>query len=170
MQIDTSLTTLERIHQAAKREFLEKGYKGASLRNIVRSLSMTTGAFYGYYKSKEQLFEALVGEHYDHMLTCFKKAQQSFAKLPHEQQPEVMSEISGACMFEMLHYAYAHLEEYKLILCLSLIHISNMLAFGQRIIGSEMAKEIVNVWLGTPFSNGERHIQRIRKVMAIEEE
>ena len=45
-----------------------------------------------------------------------------------------------------------------------------MLAFGQRIIGSEMAKEIVNVWLGTPFSNGERHIQRIRKVMAIEEE
>ena len=47
---------------------------------------------------------------------------------------------------------------------------SNMLAFGQRIIGSEMAKEIVNVWLGTPFSNGERHIQRIRKVMAIEEE
>ena len=56
MQIDTSLTTLERIHQAAKREFLEKGYKGASLRNIVRSLSMTTGAFYGYYKIKEQLF------------------------------------------------------------------------------------------------------------------
>ena len=47
---------------------------------------------------------------------------------------------------------------------------SNMLAFGQRIIGSEMAKEIVNVWLGTPFSNGVRHIQRIRKVMAIEEE
>ena len=47
---------------------------------------------------------------------------------------------------------------------------SNMLAFGQRIIGSEMAKEIVNVWLGTPFSNGERHIQRVRKVMAIEEE
>lgn len=119
MQIDTTLTTLERIHQAAKREFLEKGYKGASLRNIVRSLSMTTGAFYGYYKSKEQLFEALVGEHYDHMLTCFKKAQQSFAKLPHEQQPEVMSEISGACMFEMLHYAYAHLEECKLILCCS---------------------------------------------------
>ena len=46
---------------------------------------------------------------------------------------------------------------------------SNMLAFGQRIIGSEMAKEIVNVWLNTPFSNGERHCQRIRKVMEIEQ-
>lgn len=47
---------------------------------------------------------------------------------------------------------------------------SNMLAFGQRIIGSEMAKEIVNVWLETPFSNGERHIQRIQKVMDIEKD
>ncbi len=47
---------------------------------------------------------------------------------------------------------------------------SNMLAFGQRIVGSEMAKEIVNVWLETPFSNGERHIQRIQKVMDIEKD
>lgn len=54
-------STLTRIHQAAKAEFLEKGFRGASLRNIVKSVGMTTGAFYGYYKSKEELFEALVG-------------------------------------------------------------------------------------------------------------
>lgn len=80
---------------------------------------MTTGAFYGYYKSKEKLFEALVGEHYAYLLGCFQKAQKEFADLPHEQQPEVMGDISGACMFDMLHYAYAHLEECKLILCCS---------------------------------------------------
>ena len=38
---------------------------------------------------------------------------------------------------------------------------SNMLAMGQRIIGSELAKEIVHVWLSTPFSEGERHQKRI---------
>ena len=80
---------------------------------------MTTGAFYGYYKSKEELFEALVGEHYAYLLNCFQKAQKDFANLPHEQQPEVMGDISGACMFDMLHYAYEHLEECKLILCCS---------------------------------------------------
>ena len=117
--IDGNRTTLQRIHQAAKTEFLEKGYKDASLRNIVKTAGMTTGAFYGYYRSKEELFEALVGKHYDHILTCFKKAQQEFSKIPHEQQPEVMSDISGKCMFEMLHYAYGHLEECKLILCCS---------------------------------------------------
>ena len=117
--INGKLTTLDRIHRAAKTEFLEKGYKDASLRNIVKSVGMTTGAFYGYYKSKEELFAALVGEHYAYLLNCFQKAQKEFTDLPHEQQPEVMSEISGACMFDMLHYAYEHLEECKLILCCS---------------------------------------------------
>ena len=32
-----SMTTLENIHKAAKEEFLEKGFKGASLRNIVKT-------------------------------------------------------------------------------------------------------------------------------------
>lgn len=110
---------MERIHQTAKREFLEKGYKGASLRNIVKAAGMTTGAFYGYYKSKEELFESLVERHYMYLLNRFRKAQKEFAGLPREQQPEVMGDISGLCMFDMLHYAYEHLEECKLILCCS---------------------------------------------------
>ena len=112
-------STLTRIHQAAKAEFLEKGFRGASLRNIVKSVGMTTGAFYGYYKSKEELFEALVGEPHDYLIGRFKDAQREFAQLHHEQQPEVMGDISGLCMYDMLHYAYAHLEECKLILCCS---------------------------------------------------
>ena len=106
-KINGNGTTLENIHRAAKAEFLEKGYKDA------------TGAFYGYYKSKEELFEAIVGEHYEYILKRFIKAQQEFAELPAAQQPEVMSDISGLCMYDMLHYAYEHLEECKLILCCS---------------------------------------------------
>lgn len=113
------LTTLERIHQAARAEFLEKGFARASLRSIVRSLGMTTGAFYGYYKSKEDLFEALVGTHYRYLLGRFQKAQDEFAALPRALQPEVMGDISGVCMYDMLHYAYDHLEECKLLLCAS---------------------------------------------------
>ena len=64
-------TTLNLILSAAMLEFLEKGFKSASLRNIVKTAGVTTGAFYGYYKSKEDLFEALVGEHYNFLLTCF---------------------------------------------------------------------------------------------------
>jgi len=45
---------------------------------------------------------------------------------------------------------------------------TNVLALGERIIGPGVAQEIVRIWLETPFSNGERHIGRINKVMGIE--
>lgn len=75
-------TTLNRIFSAALQEFLEKGFQAASLRNIVKMAGVTTGAFYGYYKSKEELFEALVGEHYNFLLDCFCRAQKEFSEIP----------------------------------------------------------------------------------------
>ena len=111
------VSTLQRIHQAARQEFRERGFHGASLRSIVKSLGMTTGAFYGYYKSKEELFAALVEDHYRYLLGRFRQAQEEFAHLPYQRQPEVLSDFSGACMFDMLHYAYEHLEDCQLLLC-----------------------------------------------------
>ena len=40
--------TLERIQQAALDEFSEKGFLGASLRQIVKQAGVTTGALYGW--------------------------------------------------------------------------------------------------------------------------
>lgn len=110
-------TTLNLILSAAMKEFLEKGFKSASLRNIVKTAGVTTGAFYGYYNSKEDLFEALVGKQYNHFMDCFCKAQKEFAELPPEEQPNNLTTTSGECMYEMLLYAYEHLNEFKLILC-----------------------------------------------------
>lgn len=112
-------TTLRAIHTAALHEFLEKGFKSASLRNIVKTANVTTGAFYGYYNSKEALFEALVGKHYDHLIDLFSRAQKEFAEIPPEEQPDNLTSFSGECMHEMLLYAYEHLREFKLILCCS---------------------------------------------------
>ena len=97
-------------------EFLEKDFQSASLRNIVKKAGVTTGAFYGYYASKESLFEALVREQYDHFIRLFQKAQRDFSNIPQEEQPKRLGDISGACMEEMLLYAYQHLNTFKLIL------------------------------------------------------
>ena len=40
----------------AMEEFTEKGFQGASLRQIVKQAGVTTGALYGYFSSKEALF------------------------------------------------------------------------------------------------------------------
>ena len=110
-------TTLERIRRAAMKEFQEKDFLSASLRRIVKAAGVTTGAFYGYFDSKEALFESLAGAAYDYLMSCFTAAQEEFAALPAAQQPQELGSISGACMEEMLRYSYEHLEEVKLILC-----------------------------------------------------
>lgn len=45
---------------------------------------------------------------------------------------------------------------------------TNVLAMGERVIGPGLAQEIVRIWLETPFSNADRHVGRINKVMDIE--
>ncbi len=109
-------STLEKIHAAAKQEFLENGFQRASLRRIVKAAGVTTGAFYGYYASKEALFEALVGQQYARTMALFRAAQEDFARLPAQEQPSRLADISGACMTEILHYAYDNLDAFKLLL------------------------------------------------------
>ena len=44
-------TTLKKILSAGKAEFLEKDFNSASLRNIVKTAGVTTGAFFRAYLS-----------------------------------------------------------------------------------------------------------------------
>ena len=45
---------------------------------------------------------------------------------------------------------------------------TNVMALGAGIVGKLLAFEIVDTWLETEFSGGERHARRIDKVMALE--
>ena len=45
----------------------------------------------------------------------------------------------------------------------------NVLALGARVIGVEVAREIVRNFLRAEFSGEERHVRRLNKVMALEE-
>lgn len=45
---------------------------------------------------------------------------------------------------------------------------TNVLAMGARIIGVDMATEIVRIWIETTFSHGERHKNRLDKITVLE--
>ena len=47
---------------------------------------------------------------------------------------------------------------------------TNMMAVGAAVVGQMLALEIIDTWLGTEFSGGERHQRRIDKMMALENE
>ncbi len=45
---------------------------------------------------------------------------------------------------------------------------ANILCLGGRVLGSGLACELVEVFLSTPFSNGESHVRRIGKIAGLE--
>ena len=114
---ERSTATLEKIQQAALAEFLDKGFLGASLRQIVKNAGVTTGAFYGYFSSKEALFNAIVEPHAAALMGRFMEVQTTFAELPEKEQPEHMGLESGRCVDWMVDYICAHREPVKLLLC-----------------------------------------------------
>lgn len=50
------------ILSAARSVFGEMGYEAASVRDIIRRTTLSVGAFYNYYKSKEEVYEALAAD------------------------------------------------------------------------------------------------------------
>ena len=113
---EKSNLTLKKIQEAAMAEFLDKGFLGASLRQIVKSAGVTTGAFYGYFSSKEALFASIVEPHAKALMGKFMEAQISFAELPEEQQPAHMGVESGSYLDWMVDYICQHREPVKLLL------------------------------------------------------
>lgn len=46
---------------------------------------------------------------------------------------------------------------------------ANILTFGGRVLGSGLAKEMIKVWIEEKFSEEERHIRRVEKILKLEE-
>ena len=116
---EKSTATLEKIQEAALGEFLDKGFLGASLRQIVKNAGVTTGAFYGYFSSKEALFNAIVEPHAAALMGRYMEAQTTFAELPEEEQPSHMGLESSEYIHWMVDYICRHREPVKLLLCRS---------------------------------------------------
>lgn len=108
--------TLTLILSSAKAEFLEKGFKSASLRNIVKTAGVTTGAFYGYFSSKSELFSALVDNDYRHFISVYRTSLDSFENLPAHEKGKHLIEISENCVNGLFEYMKDRRDIFYLIL------------------------------------------------------
>ena len=113
---ERSSATLANIQRAALTEFLNKGFLGASLRQIVKNAGVTTGAFYGYFSSKEALFASIVEPHAAALMGHFMESQITFAELPEAEQPAHMGQASAAYIHWMVDYICDHADPVKLLL------------------------------------------------------
>lgn len=103
--------------EAGKQEFLAKGFRDASMRNIAARLGVTTGAIYRYYSDKEALFDALVSEAAGGLVEEYRRVQREFSAMPLEKQLENLPKISDDGQMWMMEYLYDHFDAFKLIAC-----------------------------------------------------
>jgi len=58
----TKVANRQAILDAARAVFGELGYESATVRDIIRRTGLASGTFYNYYKSKEEVFDALADD------------------------------------------------------------------------------------------------------------
>ncbi len=58
----TKLNNREAILNAAREVFADLGYGATTVRDIIRKTGLASGTFYNYFKSKEEVFEAIMDD------------------------------------------------------------------------------------------------------------
>ena len=103
--------------QCAKKEFMEKGFAGASLRGICQKAGVTTGALYFFFQDKDDLFCNVVGHMMDRLNAVLTE---HFSVEVDEMNNGKASDHNEDSDFEsarnIVHEIYMHREEVLLVL------------------------------------------------------
>ncbi len=106
----------DKLIECAKAEFLEKGFKDASLRTIAKNAGTSTNSIYVRFGDKAGLFDAIVKPHYETVMNRYIKTQTEFQGLPADIQRTRVGQASGDCLHDILDYCYEHIDEMRIIL------------------------------------------------------
>ena len=106
----------EAVLECAKREFLEKGYQDASLRNIAQEAKTSTGSIYTRFGDKEGLFRAIVEPAADELKKMFLEIQETFHQFDEDDQRHEMGQYTVKEMQRMLDFIYDHFDEFRILL------------------------------------------------------
>lgn len=108
-----------KILEAAKAEFLERGFAEASMRTIAERAGFTTGMLYSRFADKSEIFRELVEGPADELYNYFMTVQNEFAGYSPEYQRREMHPYVAQKIDRMVDLIYDNFDAFKLILCKS---------------------------------------------------
>ncbi len=73
--------TRERVLSAARRLFTERGYEGATIRDIAQAAGMSTGAVFASFSDKSELFDEILTADYEVIYAQMKQASVAAASV-----------------------------------------------------------------------------------------
>ncbi len=104
-----------KILESAKKEFLEHGYQGASLRTISKNAALSKGALYSYFKNKEDIFTALVKEPADNLFQHMKTIQERALSQDIASQIDYANSKNPTQEDSWINYIYDNIDAFRLI-------------------------------------------------------
>jgi AcrR family transcriptional regulator len=149
----------ERLLESAKTLFSQRGYYATSVEEIVASAGLSKGAFYFYFKSKEELFKSLVEEVH---LNIVKRLESFLERdLPLEDALIEHAEVFLEDIYQNRHIAQIFLfqlvgtnEEFRELYYTKIAHLRELLAkmvdkaIQRGEITYKNAENIVNLYAG----------------------
>lgn len=109
--------TKQKLLVSAKKEFMEKGYMKASLRNICKNAGVTTGALYFFFQDKEDLFGSLVREPLETLYRFMNEHYVSEMDYVIENIKEMGDfEEDREAMEKIIRFMYHYREEFLLLI------------------------------------------------------
>lgn len=109
----------DKILEAAKVEFMERGFADASMRTIAERAGFTTGMLYSRFADKSEIFCELVETPADELYNYFMTVQDEFAGFPAEYQRKEMHSYVERKIERMIDILYDNFDAFKLIVCRS---------------------------------------------------
>lgn len=104
----------EKLVECAKTEFLEKGFDGASLRNVAKNAETSTSSIYIRFGDKDGLLLYITKPVTDGFIGIYKAVQQDFSELPSDVQSETVNEYSTNGMFKLIDYIYDNFDVFRI--------------------------------------------------------
>lgn len=159
----------DKIITAARAEFLEKGYAGASLRKIAEKAGATVGAIQTRYKSKDELFVCLLKPFLNDIQALFQSAKADYYS---GTDADLLAGLKASMRHEsaaILHLIFDHYDDAALLLCRSagssLEHcfdeivqnkIQESIAFFRRASCTEIDEKLLGLLISAQFDSYRR--------------
>ncbi len=105
----------EQILSYAEKEFMEKGFMDASLRDIAKYCKVSTSSIYTRFGDKAGLFEAVVSPVIDELNSWYTGKQEEFHQTNANIQVRDMFVYSDDKIYWFLDYIYDHISIFQLL-------------------------------------------------------
>ena len=113
---ETAAETKQKLLESAKKEFLEKGFTGASLRTIAANAGVTTGAMYRHFKDKDAFFCALVDDVIDYVTQMVMLANTDNHQLFDNVSIKNHMSFENESAKSLINYMYDNFDAFTLLL------------------------------------------------------